>query len=304
MGRLGWRRAAAVLLLLCFFGALGQAAAAWPTPRMMVYETVREVGGRRVLARLAEYEMLAGRHFYVLYTADDAEIAPLVLAVADEVYTPVVQLLGYAPPDTVPLVIYPDRATLRQAFGWQAEESAMGAYWLGVIKILSPKVWMPVGDYAEQAAAFRRLGPVAHELAHHVLDHRTRGNYPRWFTEGLAQWVEYQVTGYLWLERGNTLHQPMYSLTALNDRFDALDNQALAYRQSFLLVDYLVLRWGHEGLMILIDDLEKGVAFAVALEGLTGLDLTGLERDWRTWLAANLAELEAAGDRMPLHWTP
>lgn len=54
-------------------------------------------------------------------------------------------------------------------------------------------------------------------------DHRRR-----WFTEGLAQRIEYQVSGYLWIEQDSTLRQKLYSLDELEKRFDRLSNQPLA----------------------------------------------------------------------------
>lgn len=238
-----------------------------------------------------------GAHFRVLYTPGDAEAADLVLDAAEAAYGFVVPALGHTPPDRTLVVVEPDRESLRRTFGWGQGESATGVYHGGVIRVLSPAAWVHGDTPHRRRELFRRLNPLTHEFTHLVLDYRTDGNYPRWFTEGLAQRLEYQATGYRWLERGSTLRQRLYTLAELEGQFDRLPNQALAYRQSHLLVDHLVDRCGLFGFRQLLDGLAARFPFPRALAAACGFGPAELERSWRQWVQAGLDTLEAGVPR-------
>jgi hypothetical protein len=265
---------------------------AWPQPRATVYQLYRSRERERTLEQVASYERKSSERFELYYTAADAAVTDLVLKTAESVYDAVVEEVGFQPEGRVPLILYPTRQEMRQAFGWGNGESALGVYWQGTIRLLSPNVWITQKDPEKQAKSFRRLNPIAHELTHYVLDYLTNGNYPRWFTEGLAQWVEHQVTGYLWIESSSTLKQPLYSLEDLRDRFDSLKNQPLAYRQSYLLLEYMVQTEGEESLGRLIQYLAQGISFDRAVEEVYGKDMVEMYTGWKDWVAAHLNQLE------------
>lgn len=279
-------------LLLSILLVVGFVRWIWPVSRDTVYQVYRSYGKARVISGLDGYDMQESERFQVYYQQEDEDIAPLILETAEDVYDRVVESIGYRPKGLVPLIIYPDRATFREAFGWGAEESALGVYHAGTIRLLSPHVWIKNRTPAEQAKTFRKLGPVSHELSHYVLDYLTQGNYPRWFTEGLAQRIEYQITGFLWLEEESTLRQRLYTLRELESGFDRLPNQALAYRQSYLLVDYMAETYGEEMLTQLIERLAAGDEFATAIHKVTGASLQSIRDDWAQWVESNLDELD------------
>ncbi|HYG60654.1 MAG TPA: hypothetical protein VD902_21480 [Symbiobacteriaceae bacterium] len=260
-----------------------------------MYSLYRERGRSRTLAGLEQYEMRASPHVEVYYTEQDENVVDWVLKATEAAYLPVTEAIGHEPPVRVPVIIYPSRDELRTAFGWSNGESAMGVYWSGTVRLLSPNVWINEKTDKEKRKVFDRLNPIAHELTHYVFDYLTDGNYPRWFTEGLAQRVEYHHTGYLWLEPESTLNQPLYSLRDLEERFDQLQNQPLAYRQSFLLVDYLARVYGEESLAGLVDRLGEGIRFADAVHQITGNSMSTIYSDWHSWTINHSGELEAAG---------
>ncbi|MFZ5816166.1 MAG: peptidase MA family metallohydrolase [Bacillota bacterium] len=263
-----------------------------PQPRAVAYRFYREQGRERALSGLAGYEITQSERFELYYTDADRGVTDLVLETAEEVYEEVVGHVGFRPEGRVPIILYPNRQELRRAFGWGNGESALGVYWHGTIRLLSPNAWIQQKDPAKLRKAFRKLNPIAHELTHYILDHYTSGNYPRWFTEGLAQRVERRVTGFLWIESSSTLHQPLYSMTDLQGRFDLLKNQPLAYRQSYLLVEYLAEAHGTESLTRLVQRLAQGTAFDQALKEVTGQPAERFYQSWEEWVTANLAELE------------
>ncbi|MFZ5823746.1 MAG: peptidase MA family metallohydrolase [Bacillota bacterium] len=264
----------------------------WPQPRSVAYRLYREQGRERALVHLSGYHQERSERFELYFSEADREVADLVLETAEGVYDSVVEQVGFRPSGRVPIILYPSRQELRAAFGWGNGESALGVYWHGTIRLLSPNVWIKQADPMKQKKAFRKLNPIAHELTHYVLDHLTHGNYPRWFTEGLAQRVERKVTGFLWIEPSSTLNQSLYTLEDLRNRFDQLQNQPLAYRQSYLLVEYMVETYGEEPLTRLIQSLGKGVPFDRAVQETYGRTVNEIYSSWLDWVEANFDRLE------------
>lgn len=262
-------------------------------PQAAVYNAVRDVNRWRTTTSLHGYTPLEGTHFAVWYTERDRNAAPIILRVAEDLYPTLVQQLHFTPSERVQLVIYPDRASLRQAFGWSDQESALGVYFGGTIRLLSPNVWAGTNDPVEMEKAFRQTGPISHEFTHLALDYRTSGNYPHWFSEGLAQWVEQRVTGYVWLEPENRLDQPRYSLAQLDRDFDQLPNVALAYRESYLLVDFLAQRGGDASIGALVDRLAEGQSFSQAVEAQYHIPWSRLNGLYQNWLDQNQTKLDA-----------
>lgn len=264
----------------------------FPQPKAVAYRLYREQGRERTLDQLAAYERAQSDRFELYYTEEDRNVTGLVLETAESVYEEVVEQMGFRPSGRVPIILYHTRGELREAFGWGNGESALGVYWHGTIRLLSPNAWLDYKDKAKQEKAFKRLNPIAHELTHYLLDYLTSGNYQRWFTEGLAQRVEHRVTGFLWIESSSSLDQELYSMADLRDRFDGLENQPLAYRQSYLLVEYMVETYGEERLEQLISTLGEGVPFDRAVDQTYGKSMEQIYKDWKTWVADNLDRLE------------
>jgi hypothetical protein len=266
----------------------------WPRPREAVYSLYRERGRTRSLAGLNGYQMRNGEHVVVYYTNSDQNIVDWVVQTADAAFGPVTEQVGFTPAKKVPVIIYPTRDELRSAFGWGNGESAMGVYWSGTIRLLSPNVWIGEREETAKRQVFDRINPIAHELTHYVLDYMTNGNYPRWFTEGLAQLIEYEISGYLWIEEDSTLRQQLYTLEDLDHRFDQLDNQPLAYRQSFLLVDFLGRTYGAEAMKAMVGQLSAGTSFHTAVERVFGKSIDVLYSNWLQWVQTNLNQLDPA----------
>ena len=84
--------------------------------------------------------------------------------------------------------------------------------------LYNPKMCIRDRPSEERDAFFCQQGPIAHEYIHLLVDYQTRGNYPRWLTEGLAQFGERHLVG-VQAEEGVDL--PLqFSLDELNKRFE------------------------------------------------------------------------------------
>ncbi|MDU4961016.1 MAG: peptidase MA family metallohydrolase [Sporomusaceae bacterium] len=254
---------------------------------MLFYPLARQAAQSKLDYETRDYSVVATEHFTVRYRDGDHTMAQLVADAAEQAYEPVTAMLGQELNRKTLIVMYPDRGELRKAFGWSGDESAMGVYWGGVIQVLSPRDWMRSGV---TAAEFIQSGPMVHEFTHLIFDHQTNGNYPRWFTEGLAQYAEYRINGYEWLTRTNSLSGQLYSIDDLDRRFDELPNQSLAYRQSFAAVRYIAEVHGEDALRSITGQLRDGRSFKQAITVVLAMSYADYDQSWRQWAADTIGD--------------
>lgn len=252
-------------------------------PKILGYHYVREAVKKSMYLKTWEWNTVESDHFVVRYQDEDAEVVDLVVAIAEKYYEPVNQRLGFMPEEKVPIILYPDKASLNKSFGWDADKNAMGVYWAGVIRILSPKAWTSQKETLAQE--FDTQGPIAHEYAHLVVDYLTGGNYTRWLTEGIAQYVEREVTGFQFPPVVLKPGEELYDFEDLDKNFDSLPNQALAYQQSLAAVDFYVEKYGFDALHSLLLDLGQGKSLNSAFIHNTGEDLTAFETQLKVYIS-------------------
>lgn len=247
------------------------------------YNLAREGLREKALWTTRDMATLTGQHFIVRYTDSNKKDAELVLKTAEQFYAPIAQKYGYNGPGKIPVIVYPTRSELNRNFGWPANESAMGVYWAGVIRVLSPSVWVTNQEPQQYQETFEKSGPMAHEFTHLVVDYMTGGNYTRWFTEGMAQYEEYRLTGFEFNEPTASLDQPLYTLSEMDRNFDNLTNQALAYRQSFLAVRYIAENYGESSLKSILNNLAQGKNMDQAIQSSLGIEMSQFEQNYQKW---------------------
>lgn len=230
--------------------------------------------GNQVLEswRFRDDPQWSGKNVIVTYPPGFLNQAKLVAQEMDRVLTDFEKAYGFDPSQPVPIFLFPDRSSLQDHFFWDEDQSATGVYFSGAIYLLNPQVWSEEFPSAEVdptrwAHLFHKQGPLYHETAHFYLDRYTGGNYPSWYTEAFAQWVEYRKLGYEWIIPENDLSRhPLYEYQELSDQFHQLPNQALAYRQSFLWLRWMVENHGDSCLHHLHQQLARGIPFDSALK--------------------------------------
>lgn len=267
----------ALLLLAAFFVKIPNFV------RTTTYGIFREGLKQKALWTTRDMGTLQGEYFMVRYTQGNDKDAELVLNTAEHFYTPIASQYGYSGGGKILVIVYPSKPALNRNFGWQANESAMGVYWAGVIRVLTPGIWVEEPDPSHYREAFKNNGPMAHEFTHLVVDYMTGGNYTRWFTEGLAQYEEYKLTGFEFDEPGALLDQPLYPLEEMNLEYDNLPNQALAYRQSYLAVRYIAEIHGEESLRSILGYLAQGKEMDKAITAVLGMDIKTFEARYWQW---------------------
>lgn len=292
---------AAVALALCAAAAALPAAGAPPAASAPAIALRRAVqGGWTALARAwsvaalpAGYARMTEGRVTVYYPGGSgaaggaAGEARLVSRLAARHLPAVARDLGVAAPPPATIVLVPTREALAAAIGPRWGAGAVGAYWRGVIWVLSPSRWLDTATPGWERR-FETEGPVVHELAHLLLDARSAGNRPAGWDEGVAQYVERRRTGFEWVEAANRLDQPLYTLDELMNGFERLGNEALAYREAYLFVRYLAETRGDGTLTAVNDALARGLPPAAALAAATGEDPGRLEAGWRRWLGPRI----------------
>lgn len=192
--------------------------------------------------RLKGFNLQATPHFDILFLEQDEDQVKAVAKAAEKTYELVGKDFDFFPKDRIPIVIYPDNASLQKAFHWPADEGTQGVYYRGFIYIQAPGAW--INDTDNLAEVFFNKGPMVHEYTHLVVDRLTGGRYTRWFTEGVAQYEEKKITGYTLASDFDIDMSHLYPLDDILNRFDELPDVPKAYMQALNLTETLAGKGG------------------------------------------------------------
>ena len=240
------------------------------------YQALRWQYQRQQDKLLSAMQTAESEHFTYAYSQLSADSLALIQEESEHIFDAVNDFFGYQPTDKIPVLIYPSGEALNERFGWEGDRSPMGVYWMGYINILAPEGWID-GSSAARTQIFRRMGPMAHEYSHYIIDGLTCGNYPRWFSEGVAQYVE-QSLGYFTTTLPAASERVLYPFDQLERHFDQTATQTQAYWQSLLTIHYLTETYGTPIIAQILEQLAQGQSFETILKTLTGLNYTALEK--------------------------
>jgi hypothetical protein len=137
-----------------------------------------------------------------------------------------------------------------------------------------------------------------HELCHLLLHrHIKRENLPRWLDEGIAQWVSGGIAEIIMDQKRSILNEATLagryiSMRALTKRFPQ-DRKSLflAYEESKSLVEYMVGKFGRDGILAVITHLRDGDKVDTALLKSLSISFDELERDWKNHLKKRITWL-------------
>ncbi|MBI5141333.1 MAG: hypothetical protein HZA20_03955 [Nitrospirae bacterium] len=126
-----------------------------------------------------------------------------------------------------------------------------------------------------------------HEAAHLLLHRNIRPvSLPKWFDEGVAQWVSGGVKDIIHPNDADILRRAvvsggLISLYRLERNFPAdRDGFALAYEESKSMMDFIERKHGSGAIRAIIARLASGAMLHEAVLDSTGVHLYDLERDW------------------------
>lgn len=281
-----WKLASAAVAALVVLASISAFLVRPALPALMAGKAVTTMAQAKLAIDTYNWRTADSAHFEIKYLPAQADDAQLVLEAGEVVYGATTRIMQIQPAGPVRLVLYPDQTRLNRSFGWPQKQGVMGVYWGGAIRVLAPSAWMDKPNLE----GLIHEGPMAHELAHYLVDIRAHGNYPRWLTEGIAQYVERSVTGFSFgaAEKGPGWGANPFSFTTLEQNMDNSTTQIEAYRQSLAAVDWLVERFGWDKLLATLDQLGEGQTLDQALATQMGIHLATWEQEL-SWYYAGAA---------------
>ncbi len=129
---------------------------------------------------------------------------------------------------------------------------------------------------------------IAHEVSHMVIHQFAEGpfsNLPAWLDEGLAMNAEKNVpASYLTELKKGVDRDQLISLQSLGGYAGEPRDVMLFYGESYSIVKYLVDNHGQEKMKELLLTLKTGALINEALKQVYGLDVEGLDAQWRNSL--------------------
>jgi hypothetical protein len=162
-----------------------------------------------------------------------------------------------------------------------------------IVAYAVPDKMLMVIDYARSSKDPLSMRTILkHELCHLLL-HRHIRSLPRWLDEGVSQWVSggfaelfsEKRESYL---RWATVSGGLISLNAMALSFPQDEpGLVLAYEESRSIINYIVSRYGKNGITNILTAMKNGKQTQDAIMISLGIPLPELEKDWRqsirTW---------------------
>lgn len=228
----------------------------------------RFVAGQEIRFNTAQFQEMQTEHFKIKYTQTDDDYVNIIADSAEQAYSQVSDKMNADGQQKTTIVVYPNSRSLAKSFGWDKNEKALGVYWAGTIRILSPHEWLKQSYNEEE---FQTDGPLVHEYVHLIVDDMTKGNYNRWWTEGVAQYIEKQITGFQFEDPQDITAGQLYTFQELDKNFDELDQQ-ISYWESRKAVEFIANQYGEEKIYEVMNYLAQGDTLYQAIEKATGTD--------------------------------
>jgi hypothetical protein len=206
--------------------------------------------------------------------------------------------------------LFPDmKKDLEGLFGWdfpsrptvllchQREQFSLMASSSKIVAFAVPEKALVVLDYSTLKGDPFLLGiTLKHELCHLLLHaHIQEAHLPRWFEEGVCEWVSEGIGEIISGQRRSLLNKAAISegfipFRMLEKSFPGNpDRLLLAYEQSKSFVLYLIRRFGRNAVFQILDRLKEGEDFNNAIFNTTEHSLPTLELDWRKSLKRKMS---------------
>ncbi len=242
-----------------------------------IIKEVEKVSSDFIIANLEDYKSRKIGNMTFHFKEENGYNLEEVSNIAQEMIEKVNKNFGKEDAESFHVVIYPNSMEMNRGLRLPSGENTLGAYYGNNIFLLSPS------QLSEANSPFKNV--FLHEYTHLLVEEKTKGNHPVWFTEGVALYQEYMITDYEW-GKGVVYNQFPYSLSQLEKEFYQLDTFQ-AYRSSFLRVRFLAEEYGEESILKIIEELGNGKTIQDAMESVLKKENNTIENEFRLWYQYN-----------------
>jgi len=218
--------------------------------------------------------VLGGEHMRVLYRREHRDLAELARESGRDALGRLRRMLSVEPAGRIDVYIVGSQEEFDELTGLRNDPWVIG-------RAIPPERLVVVKPMGTQ-----RLPPLlAHELAHVMLDAamgESAGLLPRWLHEGIAQHAADEFSEDDRRTIGQAaLRDELLRIEDLEAAFEGDREQvALAYAQSYTLVEYLASLEPKKGISPLLEQIEKGRDVRLALGLAFGRPVPEMEAEW------------------------
>lgn len=213
--------------------------------------------------------------FVISYDAEmKSPLAGDILSTLEDAYNTVGRDLSNFPAGRITVIIYTRK---------DYKSVTTGPDWSG--GLYDGKIRIPVGGAQELSDQLKAV--LFHEYTHVVIQEITQGNCPTWLNEGLAELEGRKIFNHPLIELGIAAKNGTFvSFAKLEGGFTGLGSKeaALAYQQSYSLVNFMVNAYGWPKVTEILQNLRAGMKSAAAIKKAMadfGLDFDGVIEEWR-----------------------
>ncbi|MFA6636340.1 MAG: tetratricopeptide repeat protein [Candidatus Omnitrophota bacterium] len=183
---------------------------------------------------------------------------------------------------------YPQKKTIAVIFSEDSYDSILKGVPPWSLALYDGKIRLPADRFRYDQKDVRKI--IYHEYAHVVVRELTAGNCPVWLNEGIAGLAESLIEPKdkakirRYVERFGIV--PLRSIPEGFADIKRREIMTLLYIESYLLVEFMVRKFGYEGLRRVLRELRAGNSAWAAISGVSEQSMADFEQEWARFLAA------------------
>lgn len=220
---------------------------------------------------------MEGKEAVVLFEEGHAKAAEDLLQIYPKVKVDAENIFGWKFKGRPGIVIFSDKESFQKA--------VRNPF---IIAVAIPEKNMVAIDYSSmKTAPFTIDNTLKHELCHLLIHQNIKAFMPRWLEEGICQWASDGMAELITGQNMSGLHKAYMSDSLLTLRSierifpSQKETLVLAYEQSKSIVEFIIKRFGTNGLRLILEYMEDGIGFEEAFERSLSLSIYQVENQWK-----------------------